>query len=994
MSRGFKRLLFSCLVLAIVFTGLAYTVHSPRFHAHLLTVLRKATGWDVSIRDSHLKLLRGRVFLEGVAVTNAQKTVSLTTESLHFDISAFSVIRGKIIVTELTIDRPTIRVLKTGAAKTTIPTDILQKIVARFERSLLLQSIFLEDGSLHDVTLTVAEPGEGGEVKTGHFDHASIGLKPDLLGRLHARIELTNTSGLFPAAHTIGMEASLGRRGITIQQFRLDTEKVDLKVDGRVLGDLARGSIDLTGSLEVPTVLAHTLTFGVQATVTDHEVDLEKVTAELGKASFKATGKATFTDPGNLKKIRYDLPFEAKDLPLESIFGKLPSTILGPARGVGSVKGRAQGELPDLKSKAVATIKDFRHGAMRARQLDGSLDFHWPHLDFDADIKPGETGRVEGHARGGVVFKHLPPFKNIKATLKTVDVTFDGGTLKDILPTANVAGSLKGELHLRGVPGSTSAEGPGRAEVTKGRWFLGPVDRFVTEMNFKPGGLIIFSKSEFHTPAVEPVLWPDYVNLDTKDGIVRFSGRPAAGLSVEGTYETKTGVFKIDKLEYRKDGSDLMGNFTHRDSGTEAKLKGRVNLESLSAVPSIFREMRGFARVDLSMTGTTGNPEIRGWIDFEKNEVGLRGFPSVEELEGRLTLEGPTVRPNLSGFLGDGRFQLGGSFKLKRFEPESFDLTLRGNNLSYARPNAYRIDLDADLRLTGSLPSPRLSGRIDIVDALYTKPFRLRELVLKPFEDEIAEEAAWKKTLDPWQLDLIIKHSGDLRIKNNIADIYLLADLQVGGTYGRPLISGALTATEGEVRLFGDTFTLTEGRLEYIDPSRKEPYLTIVAEEDKPPLYTVTVELKGYLSNLDVHLSSTPALPREDVLSLITTGHTQEELRQSGVTRQSMGIGVLAGEITGALEEPIARSTGLDVFRLEASESGQLSKVALGKNLTDRLTVEFQSDFAPETAQQTLQANYYLTDNILLKGTRVWESGQSGTQPRYNFNMSFRVRMY
>ena len=40
------------------------------------------------------------------------------------------------------------------------------------------------------------------------------------------------------------------------------------------------------------------------------------------------------------------------------------------------------------------------------------------------------------------------------------------------------------------------------------------------------------------------------------------SGRPAAGLSVEGTYETKTGVFKIDKLEYRKDGSDLTGSFT------------------------------------------------------------------------------------------------------------------------------------------------------------------------------------------------------------------------------------------------------------------------------------------------------------------------------------------------------------------------------------------------------------------------------------------------
>jgi hypothetical protein len=960
-----------------------------------LAVLKKATGWEVSIRDSRLKLLRGRVFLDGVEVSNPARTAVFSAESLNFDVSAFSLVRGKIIVTDLSVDGPAIRVLKTGGAKATIPTDILQKIVARFERSLLLQSIFLEDASITNLTLTVAEAGrEAGEEDAGRVEKVSLSVHPDLLGRLGIRVELTNTSGLFSKADAIGLKAFLGRRGVTIQKFLLDTDTVDLNVEGKVLGDLARGSLDLKGSLDVPTVLAHTLTFGIEAAVKDRNVEVKAVTARLGEASFTASGKAAFSDPADLKKIRYDLPFEARGLPLESIFGKLPSPILGPAKGIGTVKGRIQGELPDLKAKADATIEDFRHGAMRARRVEGALDFHWPHLDFEADIKPGETGRVEGHARGGVLFKRLPPFKNIKATLKTVDLTFDGGTLKDILPTANVSGNLKGELHLRGVPGSTSAEGPGRAEVTGGRWFLGPVDRFVTDLQFKPGGLIVFTKTEFHAPAIDPILWPDPLTLDTGEGLVRYSGRPMPGLFVEGTYETKTDVFKIDKMEYRRNGSDLTGSLTLRDGGSKAKLKGTANLESLAAVPAFFRDTRGSVRLDLSLTGTTENPEIRGTIDFQKNEVGIRGFPPIEELEGRLALDGPTVRPNLSGLLGDGRFQLGGSLKLKRFRPESYDLTLKGGNLSYTRPGAYRIDFDADVKLAGSLPSPRLSGRIDVVDALYTKPFRLRELVLKPFEEEPKEEAAWQKTLEPWELDLTVKHSGDLRIKNNIATIFLLADLRVSGTFGRPLIAGALTATEGEVRLFGDTFTLTEGRLEYIDPARKEPYLTIVAEEDLPPLYTVMVQLKGYLSNLDVDLTSTPALPREDVLSLITTGRTQEELRQSGINRQSLGVGVLAGEITSAIEQPIARSTGLDVFRLEASESGQLSKVALGKNVTDRLTLEFQSDFAPETAQRTLQANYYLTDNILLKGTRVWESGQSGTQPRYNFNVSFRLRMY
>ncbi len=994
MSKGFKRLLLSCAVIAIVFATGSWILHSLWFQSYLLSELGRALHWNLTIRGSQLKLLRGRIYLDDVHAENQSKTMSVSADKVRFDISAFSIIRGKIIVTDFDVVRPVFFIQKTEKQKNVLPADILQRFFGRYERSLLLQSILLEDATITDLLLTVTDPASG-EIKTGKVEKAVFGVSTTLLNQLRAEAKITGTSGVFPDAQKIAFKASLGRRGLSIDTFHLESAKVNLGVEGKIFGDLVRGSVVVSGSVEVPTVLSEPLTFSVDAVLKDWAAEVKSIKAKLGEATFGASGKIVFLDAADLKKIEYDLPFEAKDLPLESIFGKMPSPILGPAKGMGSVQGRIQGKTPDLKAKGNAIIRDFRHGAMHARQVEGTLDFHWPELDWDADIKPGESGRVEGHVKGGVEFVYLPPFKYIKAKLKSVDLTFDGGTLKDILPTANISGQLKGELHLRGAGNSTSAEGPGHAEVTQGRWFLGPVDRFVTDLMFKPGGVIVFTKTEFHALGVDPILWPEPLTLDTEDGLVRYSGRPMPGLFVEGMYETKTDVFRIEKLEYRRNGSDVTGSLTLRDGGgSEAKLKGVVNLESLSAVPALFRDMSGPARVDLSMTGTTQNPDIRGWIDFQKNEVELRGFPRVEELEGRLTLEGPTVKPNLTGFLGDGRFQLGGSVGLNRLTPTTFDLTLRGNDLSYVRANAYRVDLDADLRLVGSAPSPKLSGRIDVVDALYTKPFRLRELVLKPFEEEPEEEPTWQKAMEAWELDLVVKHSGDLRIKNNVADIYLLADLRVNGTFGRPLISGALTATEGEVRLFGDTFTLIEGRLEYIDPARKEPYLTIVAEEDLPPLYTVTVQLKGYLSNLDVDLTSTPALPREDVLSLITTGRTQEELRQSGLTRQSMGIGVLAGEITSAIEQPIVKSTGLDVFRLEASESGQLSKVALGKNVTDRLTVEFQSDFAPETAQRTLQANYYLTDNILLKGTRVWESGQSGTQPRYNFNVSFRLRLY
>jgi autotransporter translocation and assembly factor TamB len=318
------------------------------------------------------------------------------------------------------------------------------------------------------------------------------------------------------------------------------------------------------------------------------------------------------------------------------------------------------------------------------------------------------------------------------------------------------------------------------------------------------------------------------------------------------------------------------------------------------------------------------------------------------------------------------------------------DLSLLGRNLNFFRPNVYRIDFDADVSLKGRLPSPRLEGRIDIVDGRYIKNFVVHELVIKPFE-EPSEPTEWEKAVKDTEIRLAVRNSGDLRVNNNVATILLRSDLQVGGTYGHPRIEGSLTTLEGLFHYLGEDFVLTEGRLEFLDPLRREPYLLLTAQQEVPPDYTVFVEVKGYLSNLEVTLASSPSLPREDIISLITIGLTQEEIRESGRTQRSLGAKILAGEISGVIDRPVAKTTGLDRFRLEASESGRLSRVTVGKNVTDRLTLGYTQDFAPESAERTVEANYYLTDNILLKGFRTREAGLA---PRYQFNISFRFRLH
>ncbi|MBI2974165.1 MAG: translocation/assembly module TamB domain-containing protein, partial [Deltaproteobacteria bacterium] len=58
-------------------------------------------------------------------------------------------------------------------------------------------------------------------------------------------------------------------------------------------------------------------------------------------------------------------------------------------------------------------------------------------------------------------------------------------------------------------------------------------------------------------------------------------------------------------------------------------------------------------------------------------------------------------------------------------------------------------------------------------------------------------------------------------------------------------------------------------------------------------------------------------------------------------------------------------------------------KIYVGKQLTDRLKFEFRTDINTEDAQQTMLAEYSLTDFLLLKGERSAEQ-------MFKFNISLR----
>ena len=69
-----------------------------------------------------------------------------------------------------------------------------------------------------------------------------------------------------------------------------------------------------------------------------------------------------------------------------------------------------------------------------------------------------------------------------------------------------------------------------------------------------------------------------------------------------------------------------------------------------------------------------------------------------------------------------------------------------------------------------------------------------------------------------------------LRVENNLARLVASADLQLRGTYDRPLLFGRAEVDRGEVTFEGRRYLVTRGAIDFTNPTRIEPFFDIEAE--------------------------------------------------------------------------------------------------------------------------------------------------------------------
>ena len=262
-------------------------------------------------------------------------------------------------------------------------------------------------------------------------------------------------------------------------------------------------------------------------------------------------------------------------------------------------------------------------------------------------------------------------------------------------------------------------------------------------------------------------------------------------------------------------------------------------------------------------------PEIR----VPTQDFAVRYFRCTAKLDRqRLAITGQT-------HLGGVPLHWQGEIGHSGYRPQSVNLRLQGQRVLLLRNEEMygRANIDVSLRgklLTEQNPprlQGKLAGKIDIVRFVISKSMTLD----KPSERVFVYPGFESPYLDV-DLDLAIALSRII-IRNNLMDIESRGELWISKHLAQPEIKGWISTDSGKLYLPQGVMNIRECTIRLRPEEPLVPYLYIKAETNVRR-YRIIVILRGRAGDYTLEFQSSPPLSKEDILLLLLTGATRNEL--------------------------------------------------------------------------------------------------------------------
>jgi hypothetical protein len=431
---------------------------------------------------------------------------------------------------------------------------------------------------------------------------------------------------------------------------------------------------------------------------------------------------------------------------------------------------------------------------------------------------------------------------------------------------------------------------------------------------------------------------------------------------------------------------DVSGIIDLHNERIAMRANGAANLGILQGFVSNIRST-GQATLEATLDGPMRTPVVTGTMTIEDGRIRHFDLPhALENISGvvRFDTRGVTL-DEVTAQLGGGPVRFGGRVGIEGYRPGRLDVMMNGQNMRLRYPEGMRSVVDANLALLGTVDAATLSGVVNVRSAIYTRRFDTGGGLIDLTGTASGQAPASIQTTVPLRYDVHLNIPGTLRVENNTVRLVANADLDLRGTYDRPILVGRGEVERGEFNFEGKRYIITRGTIDFNNPTRIEPFFDIQTETQvrvPSQTYRIMVRVTGTMARFTPTFSSDPPLTEVQVLSLlfsdVAPGQDVEFSQYSAVTPQEQLLRERAARaLTGALTTEIGRvaeqTFGVDTFQLTPSlvtpnaNSSRLdpaARLTIGKRISDRVYLTYSRSLSSTTSDQIILLEYDQTDRF------------------------------
>jgi hypothetical protein len=371
-------------------------------------------------------------------------------------------------------------------------------------------------------------------------------------------------------------------------------------------------------------------------------------------------------------------------------------------------------------------------------------------------------------------------------------------------------------------------------------------------------------------------------------------------------------------------------------------------------VPDL-EQLDGDLGLDVDVSGTLGHPILSGAGDMTVNVARFHNttLPAVRDFSARLNFrDNALTLDRFGGDLAGGAFTMNGRVTFTKLTEPTLDLQFKAQSVLLARNDTLTVRADADVKVTGPFAAATVSGNVGLTNSRFLKNIDLIPIGLpgRPAPQPPTQRPEFFSLPAPpfrdWKFDVAIKTKDPVVIRGNLATGEATGNVKLTGTGVDPELEGVVQMEDVEATLPFSRLDVSRGSLTFTPDDSMNPEIDLQGTSVIRD-YTVRVYVYGTLLSPEVIFTSEPPLPQEEIISLIATGATRQELSSSG--------NILAGRAAMLLVQQLYRKI---VKKGEPTDSN---------TVFNRLDLDLGT-VDPRTGQQQATVRFKITDQIVLTG--------------------------